>query len=385
MRQKILCLSLFLWSSISFALNSATEMDCERHYCAAIIDAGSSGSRIHWYQYDKDKQSHPIHIKEMYSKKVKPGLSAVQQDPDVIAKYMQTLMDDFSQPNVPVFLYATAGMRLLSDDSQEYYYAEIKKWFAEHPEWPLVEARTISGKEEGVFGWVSLNYYLHTLQTKYQPLAGLIEIGGASAQVVFPVQDTSHVNPEDVVALRIYGRNMQLYSHSFLGLGINEVFTHNQEQNACFSVGYPMRNEIVAKGDAQQCQVEIGKTLQQNYHVDTMTNSALQQNSTTQWYTVAAVSTMLSNFPFDFPNHEFTSTTLLQQGNSLFCQQSYQSLLDNYTNNEFVHKNCLLSSFFSSLLTQGLGLNTEQIIHYAPEYDGSWTLGALLVSETNVI
>ena len=383
MHKKMLWLGLWFWSAVNFALTAVPEMDCERHYCTAIVDVGSSGSRIHWYNYDKDRQNNPIHITDVFSKKIKPGLSTLKQDPDTIAAYLQDLMADFSQPNVPVFLYATAGMRLLSDDKQAYFYAEIKKWFTEHPQWPLLDARTISGKEEGVYGWLSLNYYLHTLQAKQHPLAGLIEIGGASAQVVFPVKYASLIDPIDVTAFKLYGRNLQVYSHSFLGLGANEIFNQSQTRYTCFSQGYPMINEGKANGSAQLCQAEIGKTLQEDYHVDVMTHAALQQNMSSDWYTVAAVPAMLTSFPFDFPNHVFTGQNLLQQSDKLFCQQQYQDLLAQYKDNEFVHKNCLLAAYFYSLLTQGLGLNAEQIIHYEPDYDGSWTLGALLMAEAN--
>ncbi|MGV3740643.1 MAG: multidrug DMT transporter permease [Gammaproteobacteria bacterium] len=381
MRKMVLLATMILWSSLGFALSFGPDMDCVRHYCAAVIDAGSSGSRIHWYMYDKDRQDNPIHIKDVVSKKIKPGLSSVKQDSEHIAQYMEELMSDFSQSNVPVFLYATAGMRLLSDQSQEQYYSEIKQWFSKHPQWQLHDARTISGKEEGVYGWVSLNYYLQTLQNQDKPQTGLIEIGGASAQIVFPVQDTSQIEAEDLAEFKLYGRDISLYSHSFLGLGINELFASSQEQNTCFASGYPLKNNTFAAGDAKQCQAEISKILQQDFQVDKETASVLQKNPVDNWYTVSAVAMMVSGPPFEFAGQAFTGQSLLQEGNAHYCQKSHQYLLNKYSNNDYVQKNCLLTSYFYSLLVDGLKLSPEQIIHYAPDYDGNWTTGALLIND----
>lgn len=380
-RKMVLLATMTLWSSLGFALSPDQDMDCVRHYCAAVIDAGSSGSRIHWYIYDKDRQDNPIHIKDVVSKKIKPGLSNVKQDPEHIAQYLEELMTDFSQPNVPVFLYATAGMRLLSDQSQEQYYSEIKQWFAQHSQWQLRDVRTISGKEEGVYGWISLNYYLQTIQGKGQPLVGLIEIGGASAQIAFPIQDTTHVEAADLAEFRIYGRDIALYSHSFLGLGINELFANSQEHNPCFAAGYPLKNNTFAVGDAKQCQAEMSKMLQQDFQVDKEIASILQKNPVDSWYTVSAVAMMVSGPPFEFTGQVFTGQSLLQQGNTHYCQQSHQDLLNKYSNNDYVHKYCLLTSYFYSLLVDGLKLSPEQIIYFAPDYDGNWTIGALLMND----
>ena len=376
--RQLILIGMWLAATSSFALNPGVVMDCERHYCVAVVDAGSSGSRIHWYSYDLDREHRPIHIHESYSKKIKPGLASIAHDSASVAGYMDQLMSEFSQSNIPVYLYATAGMRLLSSDSQEQYYSEIKQWFAAHPQWPLRDARTISGMEEGIYGWLSLNYHLQTLQDKSQPLVGLIEVGGASAQIAFPIRDTTEVDAQDYVDLTVYGRHIHLFSHSFLGLGINELFTHSRNYPACFPNDYPLQNGAHALGDAEQCQTEMGSVLQQGYHVDTVTGQALQKSTAPMWYTVSAVSEMLSYPPFEFADQEFTGPSLLQQANTHYCQQSYQNLVAKYPGNDYIQKNCLLASYFSGLLVHGLGFEPDQSIHYAADYDGSWTLGALL-------
>jgi hypothetical protein len=377
-----IAIGLWILTTTSFALSPNATEDCEQHHCMAIIDAGSSGSRIHWYRYDLDANATPIHIVDLYSKKIKPGLSTIEAESTTISKYMDQLMSDFSKPNVPIYLYATAGMRLLSPETQSHYYAEIQRWFLQHPAWTLQDARTISGSEEGVFGWLSLNYHLHNLHDTTRSLAGLLEVGGASAQIAFPIQNTADLDPNDWVDLQVYGRHIYLYVHSFLGLGINELFNHAQDHSACFPQDYPLKQGLLAWGNAAQCQDEIGAVLQRDYQVDTITHAGLQHSIASDWYTVSAVSTMLTQTPAMLPHQAFTGADLLQQADEHYCQQHYQNLQAHYSDNEYIQKYCLLASYFSSLLVYGLNFSPDQTIHYAPDYDGSWTLGVLLQKGT---
>ncbi|MCX7090282.1 MAG: multidrug DMT transporter permease [Legionellales bacterium] len=369
----------WLWVGPSSAISPAPEIDCERHHCTAIVDAGSSGSRIHLYSYDLDEQANPIRINNVYSKKVKPGLASIPDDQISIDAYFSQLLQDFPKQSIPMYLYATAGMRLLPEDSQNQYYTDIKQWFSAHPQWSLVEARTISGQEEGIYGWLSLNYYLQTLQDVSKPLVGLLEVGGASAQIAFPLDETQGIDARDRTEVTVYGRHITLFSHSFLGLGANEVFAHSQDLPVCFPQGYPLKEGVLAEGNAAQCQTKLGPLLQQEYHVNAVTQPALQQTPIAEWYTVSSVSVMASQSPFVFSDQTFTAQTLLQQADMQYCQQTYQHLLESDLDKDYIAKNCLLASYFSGLLLSGFGFSPEQSIHYLPEYDGNWAVGVLFI------
>lgn len=333
MKIAILGVLTWLWVGACTAIGPAPEIDCEQHHCTAIVDAGSSGSRIHLYSYDLDEQANPIGIKNVYSKKIKPGLASISDDPNSIDAYFTQLLQDFPKQSMPIYLYATAGMRLLPEDSQHQYYTDIKQWFAAHSQWSLVEARTISGQEEGIYGWLSLNYYLQTLQDASKPLVGLLEVGGASAQIAFPLDETQNIDASDWTELAVYGRHIPVFSHSFLGLGANEVFAHAQVLPVCFPQGYPLKEALLAEGNAEQCQTKLGPLLQQKYHVNSVTQSALQQTLRAEWYTVSSVSVMASQPPFVFSDQTFTAQTLLKQADMQYCQQTYQHLLERWCNN----------------------------------------------------
>lgn len=46
-------------------------------------------------------------------------------------------------------------------------------------------ARVISGEEEGVFGWITVNYLASTLVPQGGTTLGALDLGGASTQITF--------------------------------------------------------------------------------------------------------------------------------------------------------------------------------------------------------
>lgn len=351
---------------------------CVSRHCTAVIDVGSTGSRIHVFAYDLNSNEYPIHVDELYSKKIKPGLASIALNDDAIDNYMTSLMLDFPEASIPLYVYATAGMRLVPEDTQQYYYHEMTRWLADHTSLMLEDMRTISGLEEGVFGWLALNHHLKVFSGQNKSLAGLLEIGGASAQIAFPVQDTANLDPHDLVSLNINGRNLTLFTHSFLGLGVNEIYNHAQDRAACFPKGYPLSNGKEALGNAQICQAQLGQMIDDQFDVKRFTHSALEANLINDWYTVSAISMMANQAPFDFQAGEFTAQDLLYQANSQLCHQAYQPLVSQYPQNEFILRNCLMASYFYGLLVHGYGFSPSQDVHYLPGYDADWALGVIL-------
>ena len=97
-------------------------MDKNSFSYAAIIDAGSSGSRVHVFRFGKlGSISGPLYILPRdKSMKVKPGLSSYAASPEAAGPSLKGLID-FMKIEVPkevwavtpVVLKATAGLRLL--------------------------------------------------------------------------------------------------------------------------------------------------------------------------------------------------------------------------------------------------------------------------------
>jgi len=195
----------FFSASVLFAEN----VSCEQQQCVAIIDAGSTGSRIHVYSYDVDTTNSPINITERWSKKIKPGFATIEANAPTIDAYFSTLLAGAPSYNLPVYLYATAGMRLLPPSKQQVYYYLTRDWFKNRQNWQLINAKTITGSEEGLLGWLAVNYQLGTLAADSTPV-GVLDMGGASVQIVFPVARAEQINTDDIKQLDLYGQHFIL-------------------------------------------------------------------------------------------------------------------------------------------------------------------------------
>lgn len=110
--------------------SSETSVVSQNRY-AIIVDAGSSGSRLFVYCFPHPKSDESIlpHITlcsddqgRSLTKKVNPGLSSFASDPSSSQAYIADLLS-FATHNIPsrfhsvtpVYIFATAGMRLLSE------------------------------------------------------------------------------------------------------------------------------------------------------------------------------------------------------------------------------------------------------------------------------
>ena len=186
---QVLALLLSFFPFIITTSLHANSIDCVQHHCLAVVDAGSTGSRLHIYAYDLDKHNTPINIKQKWLKKFSPGFATLENQTSMDA-YLDSLFADAPITYLPIYFYATAGMRLLSQPKQQKLYAQLTHWFNQQSQWTLVKAKTITGNEEALFGWLSINSQLGTLIDKTKTPVGVMDMGGASVQIIFPVKKT---------------------------------------------------------------------------------------------------------------------------------------------------------------------------------------------------
>ena len=241
----------------------------------AVIDAGSSGTRLYLYEVKPDGT-----IKTELSNfeyKDEDGIDnyvcdSVYPQSDVMKVVITPLLTKLKQQakamnppaptkSIEVNLLATAGMRSREKSCESLYpgqgaakvaslYKVIKNGIASQG-FQKGEVRTSDGnKEEGVWTWLNLNYVLGKIDNN--PF-GDLEVGGSSAQIVFPVDPLK--NPVDgtknIYAVRYKGQNYSVFSKSYLGLGQDDarkwLRNSTAAPEACWAKGFNAASDLGEK------------------------------------------------------------------------------------------------------------------------------------------
>lgn len=365
-------LSIFL-IFISFS-SYAQNLDCQTRHCVAVVDAGSTGSRLHVYDYDLSATNTPININERWVKKLTPGFATLDTNPSVINKYLDSLFTDFPDRSMPVYFYATGGMRMIAPSRQKVLYTYLQDWFTQ-AQLHLAKAKTITGDEEGLYDWLSVNYQTGALQDSNKPTAGVMDIGGASVQIAFATQQVSALDNQ---AVDLYGHHWLVYTHSFLGLGQTEMSHQFLDNPACFPVGYPMPDGGLGTGDGAHCEEQVANFINQVHDVNTTVKPILMSNLEDNWYILGGASDVAKSKPFN-ASGQFDSATLFDQAQQSICSQSWVSLTTQYPGNDYLYGYCLFPAYYYALLVDGYGINNKMAIHLMDsKQTADWTLGVVL-------
>ena len=351
----------------------AQDFLCQVHHCVGIVDVGSTGSRLFLYTYDKDTEGYPIQIKEQWSKKVTPGLATLDLKQEKIDAYFDELFSTSVDSEIPVYIYATAGMRLLSNTKQLDYYQAVKQWFSTHTtSWTLKEARTITGKDEGVYGWLAVNYKLNTLNNQHASDVGVMDMGGASVQIVFPVNEAIALPSARTTQVKLYGKTYTLYSYSALGLGKTLVTQQFLNHPACYASGYVLADQALASGNALSCVKDISHLVNDVHHVADEV-SLLVRKEPRRWYAMGGITYTARNTLFNLddplmPEH------LLRAADQHACSRPWSEVVAKAPLDGDMA--CLLASYYYALMVDGYGISTKETLGLMP--DAGWTLGVVL-------
>ncbi|XP_061084701.1 ectonucleoside triphosphate diphosphohydrolase 6 isoform X2 [Conger conger] len=207
-----------------------TNLSTDRFQYGIMIDAGSTGTRIHIFQFLLEENATHKLARETF-RAIKPGLSAYVDDPEKCTDGIQELLEvaqesvPSSQWNItPLVLKATAGLRLLPGEKAQQLLDKVREVFDESPFLSRHDSVSImEGTEEGISAWITINFLTGGLQGGDGATVGMLDLGGGSTQITFSPQDEKSIqtSPIDyITSFQMFNRTHTLYSHSYLGLGL---------------------------------------------------------------------------------------------------------------------------------------------------------------------
>eukprot|EP01048_Picozoa_sp_COSAG05_P007883 COSAG05_NODE_573_length_8601_cov_58.330981_15_plen_518_part_00 len=251
---------------------------------AVMFDAGSSGTRAHVYSWPEhsdcgERISKRQIVERGKGRKKEPGLSTLVHNVSSVPGYLAPLLDYVREAvpgnahsTTPIYLQATAGLRLLSREEQDKLIGAVQAVFGNSGfAFKDDHAFVSSGQVEGANEWATVNYLRGTLggnldtgcyharkaphrgwnRTASEWPAATLGMGGASTQIAFsPAEEsckllneldqgfdftfkdnpdtpcnaktpTGEPKPHGCTPLHLH--DAVIYVHSYLGLGATEA------------------------------------------------------------------------------------------------------------------------------------------------------------------
>ncbi|XP_022286416.2 ectonucleoside triphosphate diphosphohydrolase 8-like [Crassostrea virginica] len=437
-------------------INILHHKDREPDYSyGVVLDAGSSHTQLFVYQWDTNCPHETALAHQVHSCRVQgPGISSYEEDPPALRPHLQVCLQeaegvvpDDKYRSTPVYLGATAGMRLIqavNSSKSEIIMNVVRdtiglsKFQFSHPK---TQARILTGAEEGLFSWISVNYvtgkfgvipphearrFKRGASEAGEGTVGALDMGGASTQITF-YPGSFTLMPENYSENAVlYAKNYTVYTHSYLCYGINEIKRKYkaflvQSQNFSSEVDDPCspsgnaqvdhqadifeapctkgtfeppdKNKtftLRGSGNDSQCTETIRQLFDFNQpcpYSGCSFNGTYQPLVHGQFYA-------FSNFFFemDFLNQTNNSSlSEFQAALSTFCHMTWKQVKEKYpkTPTEYLPWYCFGGVYMHTLLVEGYKFdhNTWSNIHFVDKLRGTeigWSLGFMIDSSSDL-
>lgn len=346
-----------------------------------IIDAGSTGSRLHLFQYKK-KPALPI-INDIFSVSNKIPLSSFADYPEHAGASLAPLFyeaeNQLKNNNIPldkvkVNILATSGMRMISMNKQDKIYKNISDFLKLNYDFRIGKIETITGKRESLYAWLDVNYLAKTFQNHTRSF-GAIDMGGGSTQIAFETKDRS--KPEDLITFKLNGQSYTVFAKSFSRLGLDQarsqmyLFSHYE---SCYPTGYDIGKSL-GDWNFAQCAAIYKQVINLNHVAEQMIPTVGQN-----FYAFSG-----AYYTYHFFDKNTPKTTLDNRIQSI-CTKPWRELNIDFpqVENKHLAMYCSNAAYINDLFYNTYQLQENQLnfAHRINHHDIDWTLGALLYSLT---
>lgn len=390
----------------------------------AILDAGSSSTKVKIYRWPpRTSLSSVLEIKQVGdSEKFSPGISNYVNDSGNMSSYIGQMMDSVKR-NIPedkysttsLYLLATAGLRVLPENDARNLMVAIRNVLGNKTLNPFVynpsNVRILSGEEEGVFAWITINYLENFFGSNQPPskAVGVLEMGGGSTQIVFLPDGPLLAN---MFQVRIAGERYSLYAHSYLFYGQDYMISRIErfiiEQNPKSS---PYTNPCMLKedtkevlygenittfrgeGDPSKCLTILNSFLKSAtddmcYPKPCAIGTTYQPSlGTDNFYAIAAFTYAPESLKAVDSSGKLNIDLLNKTANN-YCQKTLSDATSNTSiPSKYGSPYCMMGLYIPALLSKAYGFTPEtnkiKLVNKISDITVDWTLGAI-VYETEV-
>ena len=402
------------------------------------MDAGSSHTTVYVYKWkERVFDTVPPSLTQiegdpLFHDNQEPGISDFAENPSGAGPSIQGLLDSAQAAlkkdgiddvsGVPVFLGATAGMRMLPPAQVTAILHSVRSTVATSKF--MYEAdfiRVLSGEEEGVFGWLAANWLQGTFQGPSDKTYGALDLGGASTQTTFHPDEAILA---DFFPLDVARTSHQLYTHSYLYYGndqarfrmldslVNESTPLAPVTNPCYPKGFSQKGGTVSPGhpdvsftgssDWQGCMAQTKKLitdLQPADEKDCMQSSHSEctfagayMPSVPEHMDMLAVSTFFYVWNFfelktgaDARSDDLNALKAKAKAVCSMSNDEYENYVKKVSGGKIGSRSynyCAGAGYIHALLSVGYGLDTEntpiRVTKDINGLDAGWQFGAML-------
>lgn len=396
--------------SIAFSFN------VQKPFYVVIIDAGSTGSRVLAFSFHTSIMNGNIVLDSELFHQEKPGLSSFANKPSDGMKSLEILLEKAKSvipqsewAHTPLFMKATAGLRLLPEQKANGILEECKKFLKTSGF--RVSEKSVSimeGTDEGIYSWFTVNFLLDRFSShSAKNTVAALDLGGGSTQITFAPDEENLKDMEKYIhSISAFNHNMSIYTHSYLGMGLmaarkailvpksakkNEdgiIEVRSECINPIIKTSWSyggkeylvmgpengatkvFKSENYAGGNDNRPIVRFKECLELvQKHIDTIENKPLGLNKH-------------EIYAFSYYFDRATETGLIDPvtGGELTVEKFHKAAMEtcNYPNTEqpFI---CVDLTFIYSLLRNGFGLDPSTKLHLYKKITGhelSWALGS---------
>jgi len=273
-------------------------------------------------------------------------------------------LKSYEEENTDIYVFATAGMRSISPAQQKKLYDNVTAYLSKNTKFRNKSAITISGKMEGTFGWIAVNYDMQKIGADDN--FGVVDMGGASMQVIYALEDKSAV---ETINVKLGDALYYLHVVSYLGLGADHARFQFSDNPNCFPLNFPLADSM-GNGKFEQGLKEINRLLREKKVLKKIPKD-VNFVGIDNFYKIA------SSKQFELGDY-ITISSIKNKGLAL-ASKSWEVLESEYPNDPSLFSIYFRSAYIIGVLEE-LGFKEDTKLYVR---DISWTMGAALYLHDN--